>query len=77
MRGPGAEDEQPDLEQPDRRGPAVGAVVHHLRLKRAFGSGVRDAEHVARLAEPADLTVRTCRDIGWDHRLWVITPARD
>ncbi|MET9148260.1 SIP domain-containing protein [Streptomyces sp. NPDC004042] len=55
----------------------IDAVVHHLRLKCAFGSGVRDAEHVARLAERAGLTVRTCRDIGWDHRLWVITPARD
>ncbi|MGW6732419.1 SIP domain-containing protein [Streptomyces sp. NPDC055013] len=50
----------------------IDAVLHHLRLKCAFGSGVRDEEHIARLVGQAGLTVRARRDIGWDHRLWVV-----
>ncbi|MEU5402896.1 siderophore-interacting protein [Streptomyces sp. NPDC005963] len=53
----------------------VDATLHHLRLTCAFGSGVRSAEQLAALAARAGLTVRSCRDIGWDHRLWVLTPA--
>ncbi|MFJ7203689.1 SIP domain-containing protein [Streptomyces sp. NPDC098789] len=51
------------------------AALHHLRLKAAFGSGVRGEADYAELAARAGLTVRTCRDIGWDHRLWSLTPA--
>ncbi|MFF8507192.1 SIP domain-containing protein [Streptomyces sp. NPDC015492] len=50
----------------------VDAVLHHLRLKCAFGSGVRAADEVSALAERAGLVVRERRDIGWDHRLWVL-----
>ncbi|MFH0518619.1 SIP domain-containing protein [Streptomyces sp. M41] len=50
----------------------VDAVLHHLRLKCAFGSGVRGEQHVARLVERAGLTVRARKDVGWDHRLWVV-----
>ncbi|MFF0596383.1 SIP domain-containing protein [Streptomyces antibioticus] len=50
----------------------IDVVLRHLRLKCAFGSGVRDAAHVTDLVERAGLAVRTCHDIGWDHRLWVI-----
>ncbi|MEO3976452.1 siderophore-interacting protein [Streptomyces sp. CAU 1734] len=53
----------------------VDATLHHLRLKCAFGSGVRSAEHIGALAERAGLVARECRDIGWDHRLWVLGPA--
>ncbi|MFB7028945.1 MULTISPECIES: SIP domain-containing protein [unclassified Streptomyces] len=51
------------------------AVLHHLRLKCAFGSGVRDAEEVAALAAAAGLAVRSRADVGWDHRLWVLERA--
>uniref|UniRef100_UPI003F499E7A SIP domain-containing protein n=1 Tax=Streptomyces chartreusis TaxID=1969 RepID=UPI003F499E7A len=50
----------------------IDAVLHHLRLKCAFGSGVRNEEHIAGLVGRAGLTVRDRRDIGWDHRLWVV-----
>ncbi|MFG2895757.1 SIP domain-containing protein [Streptomyces zaomyceticus] len=50
----------------------VDAVLHHLRLKCAFGSGVRGADEVSALAERAGLAVRSREDIGWDHRLWVL-----
>ncbi|MEV6396661.1 SIP domain-containing protein [Streptomyces sp. NPDC051907] len=53
----------------------VDAVLHHLRLKCAFGSGVRAADHVASLARRAGLSVRACQDIGWDHRMWVLAGA--
>ncbi|MEU6709488.1 siderophore-interacting protein [Streptomyces wuyuanensis] len=53
----------------------IDATLHHLRLKCAFGSGVRDADQVARLAARAGLTVRSCQDIGWDHRMWSLTTA--
>ncbi|MER7763757.1 siderophore-interacting protein [Streptomyces sp. NPDC097619] len=46
------------------------AALHHLRLKAAFGSGLRGEGEFAELAVRAGLTVRSCRDIGWDHRLW-------
>ncbi|MGW0028807.1 SIP domain-containing protein [Streptomyces sp. NPDC003314] len=51
------------------------AVLHHLRLKCAFGSGVRDAEEIAALAGSAGLAVRSRADVGWDHRLWVLERA--
>ncbi|MFE0774913.1 SIP domain-containing protein [Streptomyces sp. NPDC058861] len=51
------------------------AVLHHLRLKCAFGSGVRGAEEVAALAERAGLAVRSRADVGWDHRLWTLERA--
>ncbi|MFI8367913.1 SIP domain-containing protein [Streptomyces sp. NPDC085466] len=47
-------------------------VLHHLRLKCAFGSGVRDAEAIAALAESAGLRVLSRADVGWDHRLWTL-----
>ncbi|MCK8678257.1 siderophore-interacting protein [Streptomyces lichenis] len=53
----------------------VDAVLHHLRLKCAFGSGVRDEAHLTALAERAGLTVHTVTDIGWDSRMWHLTPA--
>ncbi|MFF8831206.1 SIP domain-containing protein [Streptomyces sp. NPDC015131] len=51
------------------------SVLHHLRLKCAFGSGVRDADALAALATRAGLTVRSCADIGWDHRMWVLSAS--
>ncbi|GHB08499.1 hypothetical protein ACIQRS_25985 [Streptomyces termitum] len=48
------------------------AVLHHLRLKCAFGSGVRGAEEIEDLAGRAGLVVRSRADIGWDHRLWTL-----
>ncbi|MGW6414096.1 SIP domain-containing protein [Streptomyces sp. NPDC055055] len=48
------------------------AALHHLRLKCAFGSGVRAEDEIAALAEGAGLTVRARTDIGWDHRLWTL-----
>ncbi|MER6914503.1 siderophore-interacting protein [Streptomyces sp. NPDC000594] len=53
----------------------LDAVVHHLRLKCAFGSGLRDTDRLTALVRSAGLTVRTCQDIGWDHRLWTLAPA--
>ncbi|MFE5948573.1 SIP domain-containing protein [Streptomyces sp. NPDC056480] len=53
----------------------VDAVLHHLRLKCAFGSGVRGADEVNALVERAGLVVRDRRDIGWDHRLWILDRA--
>ncbi|GAA4793034.1 hypothetical protein GCM10023329_51650 [Streptomyces sanyensis] len=50
----------------------VDAVLHHLRLKCAFGSGVRDQEQVAELVSRAGLRVAARTDIGWDHRLWAL-----
>ncbi|MFF8408720.1 SIP domain-containing protein [Streptomyces omiyaensis] len=47
-------------------------VLHHLRLKCAFGSGVRDAEAIAALAGRAGLGVLSRADVGWDHRLWTL-----
>ncbi|MFD9257479.1 hypothetical protein [Streptomyces sp. NPDC059538] len=35
----------------------------------------RLVEDVTALAERAGLAVRDCRDVGWDHRLWVLTPS--
>ncbi|MFJ6632550.1 SIP domain-containing protein [Streptomyces sp. NPDC091376] len=51
----------------------IDATLHHLRLKCAFGSGIRDTDHVSELAVRAGLTVRASKDIGWDHRLWSLT----
>ncbi|MEV4096458.1 siderophore-interacting protein [Streptosporangium saharense] len=51
-------------------------ALQHLRLKCAFGSGLRSAEHVEKLASQAGLRVRRSKDIGWDHRLWVLEAAR-
>ncbi|MFF2305177.1 SIP domain-containing protein [Streptomyces sp. NPDC058128] len=53
----------------------VDAVLHHLRLKCAFGSGVRGADEVEALVERAGLVVRNRKDIGWDHRLWILGRA--
>ncbi|MDX2388622.1 hypothetical protein NJL88_00680 [Streptomyces sp. DK15] len=55
----------------------VEAALHHLRLASAFGSAVRSQEEITELAEGAGLRVRDCRDIGWDHRLWVLAPTAD
>lgn len=53
------------------------APLDQLRLKCAFGSGVRDVAGLAALVERAGLTVGACHDIGWDHCLWVLTaPGR-
>ncbi|MFF9983365.1 SIP domain-containing protein [Streptomyces erythrochromogenes] len=52
------------------------AALHHLRLKAAFGSGVRTERDFERLAALAGLRVASRRDIGWDHRLWELAPAR-
>ncbi|MFI5980299.1 hypothetical protein ACIBEA_05410 [Streptomyces sp. NPDC051555] len=51
------------------------AAPHHLGLKAAFGSGLRGESDYAEPAALAGLTVRTCRDIGWDHRLRSLTPT--
>ncbi|GAA0940110.1 siderophore-interacting protein [Nonomuraea longicatena] len=48
------------------------AVLHDLQLRCAFGSGLRPASRIAELAERAGLRVRSARDIGWDHRMWVM-----
>ncbi|MER5872744.1 siderophore-interacting protein [Streptomyces sp. NPDC002044] len=61
--------EQVEAADPDD----IDAVLQHLRLTAAFGSGLRSAQDVTGLAERAGLEVRDCRDIGWDHRLWVLT----
>ncbi|MFD4738757.1 SIP domain-containing protein [Streptomyces virginiae] len=63
--------EQVEAADPDD----VDAVLHHLRLTAAFGSGLRSVKDVTALAERAGLTVRACRDVGWDHRLWVLAPT--
>ncbi|MEU7601354.1 methyltransferase [Streptomyces sp. NPDC041003] len=63
--------EQVEAADPDD----IDAVLHHLRLTAAFGSGLRSAADVTGLAERAGLGVRACRDIGWDHRMWVLTPS--
>ncbi|MEV7168485.1 siderophore-interacting protein [Streptomyces sp. NPDC093224] len=52
------------------------AALHHLRLKAAFGSGVRTEQDVERLAALAGLRAVSRRDIGWDHRMWELTAAR-
>ncbi|MEU1883298.1 siderophore-interacting protein [Streptosporangium sp. NPDC020072] len=51
-------------------------MLYHLRLKCAFGSGLRPAERIEGLAAQAGLRVRFSRNIGWDHRLWVLEAAR-
>ncbi|MFD9910125.1 SIP domain-containing protein [Streptomyces sp. NPDC059063] len=55
-------------------GPAAdpGAVLRHLRLKCAFGSGLRTADEVTALAARAGLTTASCEGVGWGHRLWVL-----
>ncbi|MFF5778584.1 SIP domain-containing protein [Streptomyces virginiae] len=63
--------EQVEAADPDD----IDAVLHHLRLTAAFGSGLRSVKDVTALAERAGLTVRACRDVGWDHRLWVLAPT--
>jgi NADPH-dependent ferric siderophore reductase len=50
-------------------------ALHHLRLKCAFGSGLRTEAELAALTARAGLAALSCRDIGWDHRLWVLVPA--
>ncbi|MFJ7420531.1 SIP domain-containing protein [Streptomyces uncialis] len=52
------------------------AALHHLRLRCAFGSGVRTAGELTTLAVRAGLAVTDGRDVGWDHRLWVLTKPR-
>lgn len=61
------------VEGPDGVTGDVEAALHHLRLKAAFGSGLRGEGEFAEMAVRAGLTVRSCRDIGWDHRLWELT----
>ncbi|WP_327733293.1 methyltransferase [Streptomyces nojiriensis] len=63
--------EQVEAADPDD----IDAALHHLRLTAAFGSGLRSVKDVTALAERAGLAVRACRDVGWDHRLWVLAPA--
>ncbi|NUV58335.1 siderophore-interacting protein [Streptomyces sp. CAI-85] len=63
------------VEGPDGFGADGEAALHHLRLAAAFGSGLRSETEVAGLVERAGLRVRSRRDIGWDHRLWELTPA--
>ncbi|MEY2230315.1 MULTISPECIES: siderophore-interacting protein [Streptomyces] len=63
--------EQVEAADPDD----IDAALHHLRLTAAFGSGLRSVKDVAALAERAGLTVRASRDVGWDHRLWVLAPT--
>ncbi|MER7824928.1 siderophore-interacting protein [Streptomyces sp. NPDC096097] len=63
--------EQVEAADPDD----IDAALHHLRLTAAFGSGLRSVKDVTALAERAGLTVRACRDVGWDHRLWVLAPT--
>ncbi|WP_327260496.1 SIP domain-containing protein [Streptomyces sp. NBC_01232] len=63
--------EQVEAADPDD----IDAVLHHLRLTAAFGSGLRSVKDVTVLAERAGLVVRDCRDVGWDHRLWVLGPT--
>ncbi|MGX2993783.1 SIP domain-containing protein [Streptomyces sp. JNUCC 64] len=53
----------------------IDAALHHLRLTCAFGSGVRTAAALADLAARAGLSVRASHDVGWDHRLLVLTPG--
>lgn len=48
-------------------------TLHHLRLKCAFGSGVRTVEEFTALTARAGLVAHTCRDIGWDHRMWTLS----
>ncbi|MFE7130884.1 SIP domain-containing protein [Streptomyces sp. NPDC057638] len=52
----------------------IDATVHHLRLKCAFGSGLRDADAVTALITRAGLTIHATYDIGWDHRMWTLSP---
>ncbi|MER5490264.1 methyltransferase [Streptomyces sp. NPDC002490] len=47
-------------------------ALHHLRLRCAFGTGVRTLAELTALAERAGLGVRAVRDVGWDHRLLVL-----
>ncbi|MER5778335.1 siderophore-interacting protein [Streptomyces sp. NPDC002039] len=51
----------------------VEAALNQLRLASAFGSGVRSEAVFADLVARAGLSVRDLTDIGWDHRLWVLT----
>ncbi|MFD0888902.1 SIP domain-containing protein, partial [Streptosporangium algeriense] len=51
-------------------------MLLHLRLKCAFGSGLRPAERIEELAAQAGLRARFSKNIGWDHRLWVFEAAR-
>ncbi|MFF2214274.1 SIP domain-containing protein [Streptomyces antibioticus] len=63
------------VEGPGGFGADGEAALHHLRLAAAFGSGLRSESEVAGLVERAGLRVRSRRDIGWDHRLWELTPT--
>ncbi|MFE5556850.1 siderophore-interacting protein [Streptomyces sp. NPDC056544] len=63
--------EQVEAADPDD----IDAALHHLRLTATFGSGLRSVKDVTALAERAGLAVRACRDVGWDHRLWVLAPT--
>lgn len=47
-------------------------LEYDLRLRCAFGSGLRSAERVAELVAKAGLRVELVRDIGWNHRIWRI-----
>ncbi|MEJ8639549.1 hypothetical protein [Streptomyces sp. MS2.AVA.5] len=51
----------------------LGELGHRARLTCAFGSGVRDEDHLTACVRRAGLMVRRCTDIGWDHRMWVLT----
>ncbi|MEV6521422.1 SIP domain-containing protein [Longispora sp. NPDC051575] len=53
----------------------VDVLLHDLRLRCAFGSGLRAPGQVEALAGRAGLTVLSSRDLGWDHRLWVLARA--
>lgn len=47
-------------------------LEYDLRLRCAFGSGLRTEARVGELAERAGLRVARVRDVGWEHRLWVL-----
>ncbi|MFE6778620.1 SIP domain-containing protein [Streptomyces sp. NPDC057702] len=51
-------------------------ALHHLRLTASFGSGVRTERELTTLATHAGLRTTACHDIGWDHRLWALSPTR-
>ncbi|MFJ3876973.1 SIP domain-containing protein [Streptomyces sp. NPDC090077] len=74
VRGGGALLLAEQVEGPDGIGSDPEAALHHLRLKSAFGSGVRTEQDVEGLAALAGLRVVARRDIGWDHRLWELAP---
>ncbi|WP_067480299.1 siderophore-interacting protein [Actinomadura hibisca] len=55
------------------RTPDPEDTLHHLRLKCAFGSGLRTPSEVTELLTKAGLKVLTTQEIGWDNHLWTLT----